>query len=148
MISSLHLFWMMTWRNNPLWVPSHLSQLRPVKFLNKFSCQGLAHYLEHMLFMGSEKYPGRAPSCAVFVHMVWMLEFAKRARKQQQQFLTALWQVKTRWRPSSRSMEGPAMRLRIVPLLQCWCESCQLPDCECDCSWCQSFLTVLQESWL
>ncbi|CAK9006197.1 unnamed protein product [Durusdinium trenchii] len=27
-------------------------------FNDPFSCQGLAHYLEHMLFMGSKKYPG------------------------------------------------------------------------------------------
>lgn len=61
----------MTWRNNPLWVPSHLSQLRPVKFLNKFSCQGLAHYLEHMLFMGSEKYPGRLQVAVLFDCCTW-----------------------------------------------------------------------------
>ena len=28
-----------------------------VKYVHKFLVQGLSHYLEHMLFMGSEKYP-------------------------------------------------------------------------------------------
>ena len=34
-----------------------------------FALQGLSHYLEHMLFMGSEKYPDENDNCFTVSHV-------------------------------------------------------------------------------